>query len=47
MGKELRYSIQVEDPETGTCSQDECRSETRLEEKGVENRAICPEQNNC
>jgi hypothetical protein len=44
--QECKHSIQIEDPETGRCQKTECRSKTRLEEKGIENRAICPEQNN-
>jgi hypothetical protein len=30
-------SVQVEDLETGGCQKNECRPETRLEEKEVEN----------
>jgi hypothetical protein len=44
---EFRHLTQVEDPETGMCQKNECRSETCLEEKRVENRMICLEQNNC
>jgi hypothetical protein len=42
--REFSYSIQVENPATGRCEKNECWSETRLEEKGVENRVICLEQ---
>jgi hypothetical protein len=45
--QEFRDSIQVEDPEIGRCQNNECQSETRLEENVVENRVICLEQNNC
>jgi hypothetical protein len=45
--REFRHSIRVEDPETGRYQKKECRSETRLEEKGAGNRMICPEQSNC
>jgi hypothetical protein len=45
--QEFRHSIQVEDPETRRRQKREYHSETRLEEKEVENRVICLEQNNC
>jgi hypothetical protein len=45
--QECSHSIQVEDSETGRCQKNECQSETRLEEKGVENWVIYLEQNNC
>jgi hypothetical protein len=45
--QEFKHLIQVEDSETGRCQKNECWSETRLEEKEVENRVICLEQNNC
>jgi hypothetical protein len=44
--QEFRHSIQLEDQETRRCQKIEYRSETRLEEKGIENRVICLEQNN-
>jgi hypothetical protein len=46
LGQEFRHLIQVEDPETGRCQKNECRSKTRLEGNEAENRMICLEQNN-
>jgi hypothetical protein len=42
--QEFRHSIQVDGSETGRCQKNEFPSETRMEEKGVENRVICLEQ---
>jgi hypothetical protein len=47
MRQEFRHSTQGGDQEKGRCQKKECRSETRLKEKWVENRVICLEQNNC
>jgi hypothetical protein len=39
--------IKVEDPETGRCKKNQCRSEPHLEENAAENRGICLKHNNC